>query len=308
MYLVASIGYSFFFMTLGTVLLGRGVPLGTIAVINLLGTVYFARFLVAPVVDRYGTHRRWIALTQLGLVATLVAISTVDPLTDLPVLLGLMTLVLMLSLFHDVALGGMAVRLLRPAEHGIANGVQVAAASASMLIGSGGALALYAAAGWRVTLLALAAVFVVPLAVLALLPRPSADGGGETRTAVPWRALAGSLRRPRAAVWTLVMIPVFAAGEWLASGPQPAMLLAVGWPMGRIATVQSISVTAQMVIAIAAGPPSPATAPAGPRWRSRRSGSPRSPVCYRLPWDTAPSCRRRPRWSSCRSSTGRNSP
>ncbi|WP_211302822.1 MFS transporter [Allonocardiopsis opalescens] len=256
LYLVANIGYSFFFLTLGTILLGRGVPIGTVALVNLLGGIYFGRFLVAPAVDRFGSarfghYRGWLVPTQLALVLALVALSAVDPVRRLPVLLVLIALVLVLSVLHDTALNGLAVLLLPPADRGVANGLQIAAASASMLIGSGGALLLYAHAGWSATLLALAAVFTLPPAVLARLtepPRRPAEGGG-----APWRELAAFFRRPRLAAWTLLVIPLYGIGEWAASAPQSAMLLAADWPMERIALVQSTAIAVQIAAALAAG-------------------------------------------------------
>ncbi|MQA12069.1 MAG: MFS transporter [Pseudonocardiaceae bacterium] len=256
LYLVANIGYSFFFLTLGTILLGRGVSLGTVALVNLLGGIYFGRFLIAPVVDwfglaRFGHYRGWLVLTQLALIASLVAIAPLDPVRQLAALLALMALVLMLSVFHDTALNGLAVRLLPPVEHGMANGIQVASASASMLIGSGGALLLYAHAGWTATLLALAAVFAIPLAVLARLTEPPGQRPG-THVA-PWRELVGFFRRPRMAMWALLVIPVFSISEWLATAPQSAMLLAADWPMDRIALVQSLGTTIQVIAAVGTG-------------------------------------------------------
>ncbi|RZQ60112.1 MFS transporter [Amycolatopsis suaedae] len=250
LYLVSNIGYSFLFMTLGTILLGRGVPLGTVAAINLLGMVYFGRFLMAPVVDRTGHYRRWLIGTQLALVATLVTIAWLDPADDLAALLGLLVVVLVLSLFHDAAMNGLVVRILPESDHGSANGMQVASAAASILIGSSGALLLYSNAGWTVTLLALAAVYAVPLLVLRTVTEPAATG---TVAEAPWRTLAGYFASTRRTLWALVIIPLFGAGAWLGTAGQPAMLLGAGWPMDRIAVVQSVGTTAQLLTALVAG-------------------------------------------------------
>lgn len=256
LYLVANVGFSFFFLTLGTILLGRGASLGTVALINLLGTIYFCRVLVAPVVDRFGLtrfghYRGWLILTQLGLTGTLVGLSALDPIAELPVLLGLMVLILVLSVFHDVALNGMAIRLLHPADHGIANGIQVASGSASMLIGSSGALLLYTKVGWPATLVALAVLFVLPLAVLARLREPSLRG--VRRKVKPHTELFRFFRRRGMTVWTLMIIPVFGVGMWLSTAAVPAMLLAADWQLDRIAIVQSLSSALQVVAALVAG-------------------------------------------------------
>jgi MFS family permease len=255
--LVSNIGYTFLFLTVGTILLGRGVALGTVALVNLLGGIYFGRFLIAPVVDRFtlasrlGHYRGWLVPTQVVLIGLLVGLSAVDPVANFPVLMTLMALVLVVTVFHDTAMSGLMVRLLPPADRGLGNGIGVASASASMLIGSSGALLLYTHAGWRVAVLAIAAVFAIPLAVLARSTESPAERAEHPRA--PWRELASYFRRPRMALWALVVIPVFAVSEWLASAPRSAMLLDAGWTMDRIALVGSLVIAVQVVAALATG-------------------------------------------------------
>jgi hypothetical protein len=145
LFLVADIGYSFLFAALATILLQRGVALETVGLINLLGTVYFARFLVGPLVDRFGSarlghYRGWLISTQVVLVLAFCALSSLDPVGDLPAVLAVVAVVLVVSAVHDTALGGLSVRLLPPVERGTGNGVQAAAATASIFIGGGALL------------------------------------------------------------------------------------------------------------------------------------------------------------------------
>ncbi|WP_051341897.1 MFS transporter [Pseudonocardia spinosispora] len=251
LYLVTNIGFSFFFFALGTILLEGGVSTGTVALINLLGIAYFGRMLIGPVVDRFATYRTWLITTQVVLVAVLLALTPLDPVADLPVTVTLMVVVLVVSAFHDTALGGLAVRLLPPTARGLANGIQMASASASIMIGSSGALLLYARAGWAVTVLVLAGVFVVPLIVLTRLHEP--PGTRAERAGPTWPVLVGFFRRPRMAMWALVIIPFFYLGDWLATATQPAMLLAAHWPLEDIALAQSLALVAQIVAALVTG-------------------------------------------------------
>ncbi|WP_158889687.1 MFS transporter [Amycolatopsis anabasis] len=257
LYLVSDIGYSFFLAALGTILLSRGVSLNTVALINLLGMIYFARFLIGPLVDRFGSprlghYRGWLVLTQIAMILILAGVALLDPIANLAAVLALLTAVLALSAFHDTAINGLAVRMLPAADHGIANGIQVAAASLSIIIGSGGALLLYARAGWTTTLFALAAVFGIPLLVLARLAEPPA--GRPERGAAQWLALFSFFRRRRTATWTVLVIPLFVLGDWLANVPQSPMLLAAGWSLDRIAFVQyTLATGTQILAALAAG-------------------------------------------------------
>lgn len=256
LYSVSNIGFAFFFLTLGTILLGSGASLTMVAFVELLGTVYFGRVLVAPLVDRFGSvrfghYRSWLVVTQLALIATLAGSSAIDPIGDPRALFVLLVLVLVISMFHDVALNGMAIRMLRPTDHGIANGIQVASGSASMLIGSSGALWLYTQTGWTATLLTLAMLFALPLGVLAGLTEPAS--AGERRTVKVHSELSGFFGSRERTMWALVVIPVFGAGVWMATASVPAMLLSAGWPMDRIAVVQAVASSFQMAAALVAG-------------------------------------------------------
>ncbi|WP_424186632.1 MFS transporter [Actinokineospora sp. G85] len=255
--LVSDIGYSFFFAGLGTLLLDRGTSVQDLALINLLGILYFCRFVVGPVVDqhgfaRLGHYRGWLICTQVVLVVVLLALATVDPIEDMALMLALMSVVLLVSSFNDTAINGLAVRLMPPEEHGVANGVQVATGSLSIIIGSGGALLLYSWVGWGPTLIALAAVFLAPLSVLLVLREPA--GPPTVRGLAAWTSLWQFFRQPRSGLFTLLVVPVFVLGDWAAYAPQTAILIDRGWSVDKIGLVQyTVATSAQVVAALAAG-------------------------------------------------------
>lgn len=255
LYLVTNIGFSFFFLTLGTILLSAGSALKAVAAVQLLGIVYFAKFLAAPLVDRLGFartghYRGWLAGTQVGLIGTFGALATMDLTRQLASVLAVTAIVLILSMLHDVALNGLALRLLPPTEYGTANGLIVASGSASMLIGSGGALMLYSRSGWSVTVWALAAVYVLPLALVWSMREPA--HAHDVQPDRLWPAIRGYFRPPRT-TWTLVIIPLLGSGAWLANAPVAAMLLDAGWSIGQISLAQTITTVCQTVAAVAAG-------------------------------------------------------
>ncbi|MEU4805829.1 MFS transporter [Actinosynnema sp. NPDC023587] len=258
LYLVADIGYSYLFITLATVLLDRGVALGTVALVNLLGMFYFGRFLVGPVIDRIGSarhghYRSWLLSTQVLLILALVALAAVDPSANLPVLVVLVVVVLVLSVFHDTALNGLAVRILKPADHGHATGIQMAAASMSLIIGSGGALLLYGKWGWGPTTLCVAAVYLIPFAVLARLVEPAGPERAPG-TSLPLSELVSFLGHRRTLLWTVVAVPAFLLGDWLVSAPMAAMLLDAGWTTERIGLVMfTFAVVAMLLSSLVTG-------------------------------------------------------
>lgn len=240
LYLVADIGHSFLFGALNTILFQGGVGLRQLALINLLGLLYAARFLVGPLVDRVrlgrlGRHRGWLMVTQLVLVLVWLALAPLDPIGDLPAVLALVAVGLAVSALHDTAMNGLAVHLLPPRDRGAGSGIQSAMASVSIVLGSGGALLLYAHAGWSVTVGALAALFLVPFALLWFLSEPASQ---PVRRALPFAELVTMFGQARVRTWTLLIVPIFALGGYVATAVQTPMMLAADWSLERIALVQ----------------------------------------------------------------------
>ncbi|MFF0227184.1 MFS transporter [Streptomyces sp. NPDC004629] len=240
LYLVQDVEYSFFFLALGVILRRRGVSLEHLALMNLLGVAWAGKFLLAPLVDRFsvqrfGHYRAWLMGTQLVLVLALLCLAPLDPVHRLPVVLAVMTLVLLVSGAHEVAINGLAVRLLAPHERTMAGGLQTAAISVSMILGSSGSLLLYASAGWPITVMALAAVFLVPLALLARFREPPAPGARGTGTP---NALLSFPRRRGAARWMLLIIPLYTCGVYVAEAVVSPMLVDADWSLSRIALAQ----------------------------------------------------------------------
>ncbi|WP_206792580.1 MFS transporter [Amycolatopsis sp. MtRt-6] len=253
LYLVADIGYSFFFGALNTILLQGGTHLGQVALINLLGLLYVGRFLLGPLVDRVrfgwlGHYRGWLVITQLVLVVVWLTLVPLDPVGDLPVVLALMAVGLAVSAVHDTAMNGLAVRLLPPRDRGLGNGIQTGMASVSIMLGSGGALLLYSHAGWSVTISVLAALFLVPFGVLLFMTEPA--DGQPARRELPFAELVTLFRQRRVRTWTLLVVPVFALGGYVATAVQAPMMLAAHWSLERIALVQS---TLSGLVGLAAG-------------------------------------------------------
>lgn len=249
LFLVSDIGHSFVFGALGTILLGRGVSLQTVALVNALGFVYFGRFLLGPLVDRYGSarfghYRGWLVATQVLLVGVLVAIAFLDPVRNLLAVLALVTVLLALSAVHDTAMNGLSVGLIPARRRGLGNGIQVGAASASILLGAGGALIFYGWAGWTVTLLVLAGVFLIPLGVLARFTETTKPPGRVRLTGL----FTGRM------LWIFVILPFFALGLYLASSVESAMLIAAGWSLAQIGLVQySVASAAGLVAGLLTG-------------------------------------------------------
>jgi len=238
-YLVQDIGFSFFFLALVVILRQRGASLEQLALVNLAGFAWAGKFLLGPVVDRwsvrrFGHYRGWLLLTQALMVLALLCLLPLDPVGDLPLVLGVMVVMLIVAGAHDVATNGLAVRLLTPEERGTGSGLQIAAISLSIILGSSGTLLLYAHVGWEAALGVLAAVTALPLVFLLRFrepPGPSASGPAS-------RALLSLVRRPGIARWMLAVVPLYLLGVYSAEALVPAMLVDARWSTSRIAIVQ----------------------------------------------------------------------
>ncbi|WP_232666568.1 MFS transporter [Pseudonocardia sp. TRM90224] len=257
MYLVADIGYSFFFGALSTILLQSGIPLEQLSLINLLGLLYVGRFLVGPLVDRVGfgrlgRYRGWLVTTQLVLVLVWLAMAPLDPVLNMPAVLALATAGLAVSALHDTAMGGLAVRLLPARDRGVGNAIQSGMAGLSIVLGSGGALLLYAHAGWSVTVVVLATLYLVPFGVLVFVAEP--DTTTAAAHGMPFSEIASLLRQPRTGAWALLVMPMFMLGGFLGTGVLTPMMLAAHWNLGEIALVSgTLSGVACLAAAFGAG-------------------------------------------------------
>lgn len=249
LYLSQGLPYGFFTQALPVLLrqLGRSLP--EIGLAHLLALPWALKFLWAPVVDRWwsprlGRRRSWILPLQLTTVAAALAIATLDPTQDLPLVLAAFVVANLLAATQDIATDGLAVSLLTPAERGLGNGVQVAGYRVGMIVGGGALLICYDTIGWSgvfVSMAVLLAIATVPIArhQEAPAPPPSADPSAGAR-------LAEVLRRPGMGAWVGVLL-TFKLGEALAGGMLRPMLVdlglevsTIGWMLGTAGFVAGL--------------------------------------------------------------------
>lgn len=254
-YLVQDIGYSFLLVAFPAILRAQGVPLGTLALTNAAGVFFVLKFLWAPLVDRFGLrclghYRSWLLVTQAVALVALAVMALLDPLADLAWVAALLAVVLAATGMHEIAVNGFAASVVDPEQRPAVGGLQLAAASAGLVAGSGGALLLYAALGWSAAVLAVAALFAVPLAVLGRFREPQ-HGEARKRTPPLARSQLSFLRHRPRAVWTLLVTPAYACGGYLAQALLAPLLLRAGWSLTEVALVQN---TLGSLASVAAGP------------------------------------------------------
>jgi PAT family beta-lactamase induction signal transducer AmpG len=181
----------------------EGVDLKEIGLLSALAFAWILKVLLAPLVDRFGTRRRWMVGTQAGLALALLAMSFL-PADHVP--LGawvLLAAVALLSATQDLSVDAYAVDSTPRDWLGPASGVRVTCYRVGLVVAGGTLVARAATLGWSGTWqLAAGLLALLALASLALPSAPRLRATGPV-----WEQSLGSLlRRPSAAGFLLFVL------------------------------------------------------------------------------------------------------
>jgi len=237
LYVTQYFGPGFFLIALVAILRESGAALEMVSVVYLLGLVWALKFLWAPWVDRWqsrqiGHFRAWLIAMQSIMILSLLAIGRFDPVRDFWVIYGLCMLLSLASATQDVAVDGLAYRLVPPKERGFANGLQAAGGLLGNLLGAGGVLMAYPHVGWAGCTLILAAGTAVSLVQVLWFREPvhppySGEG------ARVFKRLWALVLRPGQRCW-LTMILFYPLGVSLGYALITPILVDAGWSLDRI--------------------------------------------------------------------------
>ena len=223
LYVAQGLPYGFFEQALPVIMREQGVSLKDIGLASLVALPWALKFLWSPLVDglgwaRVGLRRSWILPLQALSVVSLLALSGVDPVAGLTVVLAGVFFVNLLSATQDIATDGLAVTILTPRERGLGNGLQVAGYRVGMIIGGSLLLVVYHRYGWPLVFVSMAAIMAltsVPIALHREAPAAADEGSraatrgergaGALLQGVDWRALIDFTRRPGGALWLVVV-------------------------------------------------------------------------------------------------------
>lgn len=247
LYLAQGLPHGFFATAVPALLRRQGVSLTEIGLSMLVMLAWGLKFLWAPVVDRvgsarFGRRRSWILPLQVGTIAGLLALSTVDVHSGMSALMLGMAAIVLLVATQDIATDGLAIALLRPEERGLGNGVQVAAYRLGM-IASGGVLMIFSEQlGWRGVFLCMAGLVALATVPLLLVREPDAPRPER----VAFGAFAEFVRRPAMGSWFAVLV-VFKLGEAFAVAmlrPQltdlDVSIAELGWLTGTVGALAGL--------------------------------------------------------------------
>ncbi len=236
-------------LTVGLVAILRagGASLDTLALVSLLGLAWPLKVLWAPLLDRFGSrrlghHRSWLLVLQSGMVLALLALLAFpDPVASIGPLVAVSAVFVVMSATQDIAADALAVRLLRPTDRGVGNGIQVAATYAGNVLGGGVCVLVYDRFGWTAAVLLLVLLTGSALALVIAFrepprPRPVSTGAA-------WAALVGVFRRPGVPSWALGVVPLLyvgSAGVYALANPA---LVDAGWSLTQIGVVTGVVIS-----------------------------------------------------------------
>jgi MFS transporter, PAT family, beta-lactamase induction signal transducer AmpG len=243
--------------TLGTWMTKVGVNLKTIGLFALVSLPYSFKFLWAPLLDRFslplmGRRRGWIALSQLGLLAGVWGMSTLDP-RSMPVAMAAAALlVAFLSASQDIVSDAYRTDVLPAQERASGTSTFVLGYRIAMLVSGAGALALSDYMAWP-TVFKIMAVLMLPMVVITWLapepeavrpPRTVADAF--TKPFLDFFARPGSLRG-------IGFVMLYKLGDYVASGMIQPFLIKTGFSGTEIAAWYKAVGFAAMTVGVLLG-------------------------------------------------------
>ena len=238
LYFAQGLPYGFQVTALPVFLRSQGVSLSAIGFVGALSLPWMFKALWAPWVDRhdggrFGHYRSWILPLQAGLALAALCAAFVPP-TALWLLLGLVFVMNLLAATQDIAVDGLAVRMLRLHELGRGNAVQVVGYKFGMLFGGG--LLVWASAylGWRGLFLLMAAASSLVFVAIALFREPvSSASHAHTSIGEIWKHLFEAATRKGSGL-LLLAVATYKMGEYLVLTMFKPFLVDAGYSMSQI--------------------------------------------------------------------------
>ncbi len=241
--------YLLVFSTLGVWLREEGVSLTHIGFFALAGWAYVAKFAWAPVVDhlkapvfgkRFGQRRSWLLLSQLGVIASLLLISTLTPAEHLTGLASAAVALAIFSATQDICADAYRIDSLEAETQSAGAGVFVGGYRVGLLVSGAGALLAADAFDWPTAYRIMAVAMAVGLAATLLSPEPPRVEEAGPRGGWAPRALAGPFQDfASRKFWfaILLFIAAFQVGEGLLGLMANPFYIDLGFTKTEIAVV-----------------------------------------------------------------------
>ncbi|XP_078423279.1 major facilitator superfamily domain-containing protein 3 [Cetorhinus maximus] len=203
-----------------------GLSFSKISLIKLLYFPWLLKILWAPFVDQYGTKQKWLLSSMFGLFLCCLIMARLHPTTDFPTMAFILLLLNFFTSIQDIAVDGMAVRLLSNEEVGYGNTIQVVGYKTGSLVAGAGFLTVMDYISWNMLFITIAIIYVVAIICSCFTPEPPRTAESEARLPVlnP-RAILKEVLRVPGTIWTLIYVIIYKLGEQGAVNMFPLFLL-----------------------------------------------------------------------------------
>ena len=211
------------------------VELKAIGLATSVRLAWTLKFLWAPLIDMFGTYRRWIRGALVGIVGALIAIAMTAT-TVTPLFYALLALFTVASATQDIAVDAFTIRATPKSLLGPVNSIRVTAYRVALMLGGGALAALAGKAGWKV---AFATAAVAAAAIFLFTWFLPDDRGERTARANLLEDLTHWLRRPRAAL-LLAVVFLYRLGEFAIVTMIKPYWVDRGYSAAEIGTITSV--------------------------------------------------------------------
>nr|XP_033791088.1 major facilitator superfamily domain-containing protein 3 isoform X2 [Geotrypetes seraphini] len=163
LYFVQGIPYGLQSSLLPIYLRGVGLSFTHISLIKALYFPWILKILWAPFVDQYWTKKTWLMLSMCGLGLICLVCTLLTPELDFLLLAVIMLLMNFLASVQDIAVDGLAVKILNRKELGYGSTIQVVGYKLGSVLAGGGFLTVMHMLGWNILFLMLASVYFLAI-------------------------------------------------------------------------------------------------------------------------------------------------
>ncbi len=222
-----------------------GASLQVVGLTALYGIPWNLKLLWGPLVDGYGTTRRWLIGAELVLAAMVAALAWPAQAADIGFCARAFMVIAVMAATHDMAIDGFYLRALPKDDQAAFSGFRVAAYRVGWLTGKGGLVWLAGVLSWRACFLVAGGILLF-LALLhaTVLPREKKA----PREAAPsllqlYRGSFSSFIAQRGAAISLAFLLVYRAGDALLFAMSAPLLQSLGLDLATRGTVNGVAGT-----------------------------------------------------------------
>ena len=237
------------------------VDLATIGRFALVGLPYTMKFLWSPFLDSvsppfWGRRRGWAILTQVGLVASIALMGSLDPQSEIGMLSMVAIAIAFFSASQDIVLDAFRTEVLRPEELGAGAGVYVMGYRIAMLVSGALALILADHLEWRQVYWLMAGVMAIGSLVVVFAREPAVPGRQAVER-LPWRERVFSpfldFFRRAGAVEILLFVMIYKLSTMMATALTTTFLISLGFTKTEIGAVTKVAGLIATIVGTLAG-------------------------------------------------------